>query len=230
MPNKTFDRLPDEKKDAVIQVALKEFTAHDFTSASLNDIIAGIGIAKGSFYRYFNTKQDLYDYLIAYGLEKKRHYIDKIREPADDLFQMISRMASGYIHFNLEHAELAAFMQKAASENSVVRDDYLFLQNRQILIDKIKESQKHGLINTRFSADFICFCISELLTRSSDYIKTNYLREKEISDYLLHPSSEQKKLENDILLYFQQLVEFLKHGFDCSEGQAACGYRPSTKY
>lgn len=216
MPNKTFDHLPNEKKEAVIWAALKEFTAHDFTSASLNDIIADIGIAKGSFYRYFNNKQELYDYLIAYGLEKKIQYVAQSKEPADDLFQLIPRMVSSYVRFNLENAELAAFMQKAANENTAVRDDYLFLKNgRKILIEKIRESQEHGMISTRFSADFVCFCISQLLMGSSDYIKNKYLREKEISEYLLHPSNEQKRIKDGIILYYQQLVDFFKSGFGC---------------
>lgn len=215
MPNKTFEHLTNEKKEAVIQAALKEFTAHDFASASLNDIIASIGIAKGSFYRYFNNKQDLYDYLIRYGLEKKIQYVNQLKEPTNDLFQLIQRMVSNYIRFNLENTELAAFMQKAASENSTVRDDYLFLKNgRQVLIEKIKESQEHGIINARFSADFVCFCISQLLTGSSDYVQNKYLGEKTISEYLLHPSEDYKKIKDGIVLYYQQLVEFLKSGFE----------------
>lgn len=216
VPNKTFDRLPNEKKEAVIRAALKEFTAHDFASASLNDIITGIGIAKGSFYRYFNNKQELYEYLIAYGLEKKIRYVNQSKEPTDDLFQLIPRIVSSYIQFNLENAELAAFMQKAASENKAVRDNYLFLKNgRQVLIKKITESQAQGTLSTRFNADFIFFCISQLLMGSSDYIKNKYLGEKEISEYLLHPSDEQKKLKDGIVLYYQQLVDFFKSGFGC---------------
>ncbi|WP_314686367.1 TetR/AcrR family transcriptional regulator [uncultured Bifidobacterium sp.] len=216
MPNKTFDHLPNEKKEAVIRAALREFTAHDFTSASLNDIIAGIGIAKGSFYRYFNKKQELYDYLISYGLEKKIQYVKRGKEPADDLFQLIQRMVGSYIQFNLENAELAAFMQKAAGENTAVRDDYLFLKNgRKILSGKIKESQERGMISTRFSEDFVFFCISQLLMGSSDYIKNKYLRERDISEYLLHPSDDQ--IKEGIVLHYQQLVEFLKNGFESSE-------------
>lgn len=218
MPNKTFEHLPSEKKEAVIRAALKEFTAHDFAAASLNDIIADIGIAKGSFYRYFNNKQELYDYLVAYGLDKKIRYINQTKEPNGNLFQWIPRMVRNYIQFNLENVELAAFMQKAASENRAVRDDYLFLKNgRQVLIEKIKESQNDGIVSTRFSADFVCFCIFQLLIGSLDYIKNRYFGEKELSEYLLHPSDEQKKIEDGIVLYYQQLVDFFKHGFGCPQ-------------
>lgn len=217
VPNKTFDHLPDEKKQAVVRAALKEFTAHDYTSASLNDIIADIGIAKGSFYRYFNNKRELYDYLIAYGLEKKYQYVNQNKEPADDIFQLIPSIVKSYIQFNLENAELAAFMQKAVSENQSVRDNYLFLKNgRQVLIDKIIESQKRGTLSTQFSADFVYFCISQLLMGSPSYVKNKYLGEKELSEYLLYPFDKQQEIKDHIVLYYQQIVDFLKSGFNGS--------------
>lgn len=94
----------------------------------MNDIITEIGIAKGSFYRYFNNKQELYDYLIEYGLEKKSNYVNQIKEPADDLFAFILNVASSYIKFNMENIELTAFMRKAAFSDKRVRDNFLFLK------------------------------------------------------------------------------------------------------
>ena len=88
MPNKTFNNLAKEKQEAIIEIALKEFIAHDYDSASLNQIINEIGIAKGSFYRYFDSKRDLYLYLIDYCLDKKFEYVSKyISASYDDIFE-----------------------------------------------------------------------------------------------------------------------------------------------
>jgi AcrR family transcriptional regulator len=46
-----------------VNAALEEFSGNDFESASLSDIIGRLGIAKGSFYRYFESKEALFDYL-----------------------------------------------------------------------------------------------------------------------------------------------------------------------
>lgn len=216
MPNKTFDNLSDEKKEAVIRPALREFTIHDFDSASLNDIIAGIGIAKGSFYRYFNNKQELHDYLIEYGLEKKFSYVNQTKEPSEDIFTFILNVTSSYIRFNIENIELTAFMRKAAFGDKTVRDNFLFLKNgKQVLMDKIVLNQEKGVLSSRFTADFIYFCITQLLLESANYIKENYFGDKDLTEYLPGTPDENEKINTIIISFYHQLVDFLKNGF-CS--------------
>jgi AcrR family transcriptional regulator len=64
MPKQTFWNLPPAKRDAFIQIALEEFAAHDYNTASVTSIVSRAGIAKGSVYQYFADKQDLYLFLI----------------------------------------------------------------------------------------------------------------------------------------------------------------------
>jgi AcrR family transcriptional regulator len=214
MPNKTFENLSDEKKEAVIQAALKEFTVHDYDSASLNDIITEIGIAKGSFYRYFNNKRDLYDYLIEYGLEKKFNYVSKIMNSADDLFDFILNITNSYVKFSIENIPLAAFMLKASFSDTTVRDNYLFLKDgKKVLMDKIILSQQKGVLSSRFSVDFIYFCIMELLLSSSNYLKETYFGGREFQMHLPKALPENRKIDHDIGAFYQQLVSFLKNGF-----------------
>lgn len=67
MPKQTFWNLPPAKRDAFVQIALEEFAAHDYNTASVTSIVARAGIAKGSVYQYFTDKQDLYLYLIEHA-------------------------------------------------------------------------------------------------------------------------------------------------------------------
>jgi AcrR family transcriptional regulator len=63
---KTFTNLDENRQKEIVDAALLEFLIHDYQNASLSQIIKNIGIAKGSFYRYFNSKKDLYIYLLYY--------------------------------------------------------------------------------------------------------------------------------------------------------------------
>ncbi len=60
MPSQTFFNLPKEKRDTLIKIALNEFSANEYNSASVSRIVKETGIAKGSFYQYFQDKKDLY--------------------------------------------------------------------------------------------------------------------------------------------------------------------------
>lgn len=63
MPRQTFFNLPDEKRQLILDIAIDEFAENDYANVSISRIVARAGIAKGSFYQYFEDKDDLYGYL-----------------------------------------------------------------------------------------------------------------------------------------------------------------------
>ena len=60
----TFERLPEEKKDRILQAARAEFIHNPYEKTSINRILAEAGIPKGSFYQYFDDKSDLFSLCI----------------------------------------------------------------------------------------------------------------------------------------------------------------------
>lgn len=64
MPRPRFRKLAAAQQELIVDAALGEFAAHGFDHASLNRIIEGAGISKGSMYYYFDSKEDLYAYVI----------------------------------------------------------------------------------------------------------------------------------------------------------------------
>ena len=64
MPSKTFLNLPKDKQKTLIEAAEREFSRVDFFSSSINQIIQDAGISRGSFYMYFEDKEDLYFYVL----------------------------------------------------------------------------------------------------------------------------------------------------------------------
>lgn len=64
MPNDTFFNLPAQKQKTVFDAAVREFSAHMFSEASINRIVKAAQIPRGSFYQYFHGKEDLFAYVI----------------------------------------------------------------------------------------------------------------------------------------------------------------------
>lgn len=64
MPKPTFFRLPEAKRQRLMQAAIQEFTRAPFTKASISNIIATAQIPRGSFYQYFEDKQDVFFYML----------------------------------------------------------------------------------------------------------------------------------------------------------------------
>lgn len=89
MPTTTFFRLPEEKRERLIQASWAELTRVRFTDVSINRIITAAHIPRGSFYQYFEDKDDLIRYL----LEEMRQYFitllrDILAEAKGDLFAL----------------------------------------------------------------------------------------------------------------------------------------------
>ncbi|MCY6482920.1 TetR/AcrR family transcriptional regulator [Clostridium aestuarii] len=64
MPKNTFFNLNKNKIDNIINAAVKEFSRVPFDKASINNIVSDANIPRGSFYQYFENKEDLYEYVI----------------------------------------------------------------------------------------------------------------------------------------------------------------------
>lgn len=60
-----FIRRPRERPREILDAALKEFVAHGFERATMEDIAAGAGITAGTIYRYFAGKNALVGALVS---------------------------------------------------------------------------------------------------------------------------------------------------------------------
>ena len=64
MPSNTFLNLPEDKQTRLMDAASREFSAKPYNEASINKIIQEAGIPRGSFYMYFQDKEELFRYLV----------------------------------------------------------------------------------------------------------------------------------------------------------------------
>ncbi|MDF2541335.1 MAG: regulatory protein TetR [Herbinix sp.] len=72
MPKDTFYNLIEDKRNRIFEAAVHEFSLRRFSEASINQIIKKAGIPRGSFYQYFNDKEDLYLFMFQHILEEKK--------------------------------------------------------------------------------------------------------------------------------------------------------------
>ena len=65
VPKETFLNLSEGKKEIIINAAKREFARVPFQETSIKNIVEDAGIARGSFYQYFESKEDLLEYIIS---------------------------------------------------------------------------------------------------------------------------------------------------------------------
>ena len=118
MPKETFFNLPEAKRNLINEAAIDEFAAYSFDQASINRIVADAGIAKGSFYQYFEDKKDLFLHLMAMIAEEKITYLSPvILNPAEhDIFTVIREMFLSGAKFAEAHPRYAAIGNKLLAD------------------------------------------------------------------------------------------------------------------
>lgn len=123
MPSQTFFNLPEEKRKRLLKAARKEFSRTTFDSASINRIIQDAEISRGSFYMYFEDKEDLFLYLQTDAMEQLRQKVNASLEASNgDLFTLIEDLFDQtYLIFNNE--ENRHLMRNMSEYVRIVREN-----------------------------------------------------------------------------------------------------------
>lgn len=97
MPLPRFEKMPEDKKELILEAAAHEFATNGYEKTSLNRILERAGLSKGTAYYYFEDKEDLIATVV-------RHYwLQFLDEPqsaistcnAEDFWEKIEEL---YLH------------------------------------------------------------------------------------------------------------------------------------
>jgi len=79
-PRPTFDNLDPQKRGRVLEESLQEFAEHGYHQASVNRIVGRLGIAKGSLFQYFGSKEGLFRHLFSRAVDEIKAPLKAIRD------------------------------------------------------------------------------------------------------------------------------------------------------
>ena len=128
MPTETFMKLSEEKKNKILQAAKEEFTRVPFEQTSIKNIVEGAEIARGSFYQYFTSKEDLLQYMMKDDKEKLDNFIkDKLKETHRDIFEAYLAIYD-FITQKMGEDKDLAFYKRLIENAKVVEDESSMLR------------------------------------------------------------------------------------------------------
>jgi TetR/AcrR family fatty acid metabolism transcriptional regulator len=149
------DSTPGPKRDAILRAAIDVFAERGFFSSQVADIARAAGVAAGTVYLYFKSKDDLlvsiFDRSMREGLTLGRAAVADLDDPRERL----RRLARGHlarlggdrnlaIVFQVELRQSTKFMERFSA--TLLRD-YLGL-----IRDAIADGQRAGIFRTDIKA------------------------------------------------------------------------------
>ena len=149
------DSTPGPKRDAILRAAIDVFAERGFFSAQVADIARAAGVAAGTVYLYFKSKDDLlvsiFDRSMREGLTLGRAAVADLDDPRERLRRLarahLARLGGDRnlaIVFQVELRQSTKFMERFSA--TLLRD-YLGL-----IRDAIADGQRAGIFRTDIKA------------------------------------------------------------------------------
>ncbi|MCC7107924.1 MAG: TetR/AcrR family transcriptional regulator [Deltaproteobacteria bacterium] len=106
MPKPTLQNIAPDKRDRVVREAARLFAERGYEAADMAALAERCGIAKGSLYNYFTSKDELYRYVCEDGLQRSRAAVWGGVDPSWELFRVLEHTFRAGVEFAREHPEL----------------------------------------------------------------------------------------------------------------------------
>jgi len=213
MPKPTFFNLPEEKRQKLIDCALDEFAARDYDSASISQIVARAGIAKGSLYQYFSDKRELYGYLLELAAAKKGEMMAAAQPPRPDMpvFETLRWLLEVMLAFELQHPRLAQLGFRAAYGKSPLPEEVL-QQGRHATTDYfralIERGQRGGELRPELDASTAAWMLTAVLNEMGSQFRARLADE----DAALPAGAIQRRNAAELERMYGQVLAVLENG------------------
>jgi TetR/AcrR family fatty acid metabolism transcriptional regulator len=168
---------PAPKRDAILRAAIDIFAERGYFNAQVADVARAAGVAAGTVYLYFKSKDDLlisiFERSMRDGLSRGREAVADLADPPERL----RRLARGHLArlgrdrnlavvFQVELRQSTKFMERFSS--TLLRD-YLGL-----IREAIADGQRQGI----FRADIKPTSAAKMLFGALDEMATNWILSK----------------------------------------------------
>jgi len=102
----------EDKRREILEAALRVFSERRFHEVLIEDVAATAGVGKGTIYRYFDTKDDLYFSAILSGFDALARELEKSLASESSPIARLERIARDVIAYFSSRGDLDLFLQR----------------------------------------------------------------------------------------------------------------------
>ena len=102
------DRLKEERKQLIVQSALKVFCEKGYDGATINDIVKKAKCSHGLFYHYFDSKKAIFDAITETRGKNMMDFLDQVLQEDSCYIDKLRKMTE-YTFVNMKKDEIFAY-------------------------------------------------------------------------------------------------------------------------
>ena len=139
------------RKEEIIQVAAALFSNKSYHDVTMDQIAAEVGVAKGTIYLYFDSKENLYLEILEDTYEEIESILEKEIAKSDPAPQKLKKILRLIFKFYLQNMDVLRILSR--DETHLIREHYEFTEHWRLrrikLYQKILEKgRKEGAVRT----------------------------------------------------------------------------------
>lgn len=177
MPKETFFNLPDDKRQRIVDVAIDEFAENDYPNVSISRFVDRAGIAKGSFYQYFEDKEDLFRHLMDIAAREKQAFLgEPPPDPQMDIFAYLNWLMREGLRFEFAHPRLSQVGYRAITGSGYPPGFIKGFKEQGMAYFRqlVALGKAQGVITPHIDDDLAAFLFNTIFTELGQYILRRY--------------------------------------------------------
>jgi AcrR family transcriptional regulator len=166
VPKQTFFKIPEDKRERLLREAAGLFAERGYNQTDMAQLARRAGIAKGSIYNYFESKEDLYLYVCRDGMQRSREAIYGRMDPEWDVYRQIEHIFKEGARFVQSHPEYLILYANISSAGMSRFSELMSLEVEKYTADYLKRlirrDMQRGLVRDDVDVHFAAFMVNSL--------------------------------------------------------------------
>jgi len=110
------EELTAKRQDEILDAAIPIFARYGFRNTDVDRVASAIGVGKGTIYRYFPSKRDLFLKAVDRGVRRLHERVDSAADHQTDTMEKMRSVTQTYLTFFDEHPEVVELLIQERAE------------------------------------------------------------------------------------------------------------------
>ncbi len=203
-----YDKLSPDKKENILDAAVKEFALAGINGCNVRDIAKRAGISHGSLFHYFSSKNDMIHTIIQYGVFKQQEVFKKGMSRDKDFFQQMESIFTDAIGFAKNNKDIISiWLELSQPYHEEFTHHTLEMEKTtiQYLKAMVKDGIRNGSIRKDLSCDFITYMIDSIL---ANIIKSDVsdIERKKFNEHFRIKSRNPETIAKGLISFLKETI------------------------
>lgn len=133
----------NKTKSAIFESAVKVFSNYGYTGATMDEIVNVAGVAKGSLYYHFKSKEELFNFIIEEGINLISEEVNEATKDIDNPLERIETVARVQLKYVYDHKDFIKVIMSqiwgSEDRNNIIRTKV------KVLLDQSKNNFERAI-------------------------------------------------------------------------------------